>query len=117
MHIIDKIIKEKKLKEVEIESEEIIKKDKNGNIIYHKNSDGFEYWYEFDSNNNLIHSKNSDGFEYWYEFDSNNNCIHYKDSDGDECWREYDSNNNGIRKLVLRDDDYYLNDNLLKKWE
>ena len=35
----------------------------NGNIIYYKDSDGNEYWNEYDGNNNLIHWKNSKGSE------------------------------------------------------
>ena len=54
---------------------EIIRKDKNGNIIYRKYPDGYEYWKEFDKNDNEIHYKSSDGDEYWYEYDSNNNLI------------------------------------------
>ena len=34
-----------------------IKYDANGNMIYHKDSDGFECWKEYDENNNLIHHK------------------------------------------------------------
>lgn len=33
---------------------------------------------EYDSNGNLIYYKSSNGYEYWKEYDSNNNCIHYK---------------------------------------
>jgi len=55
----------------EVKSEK--KYDKNGNLIYSKDSDG--YWKEskYDENNNLIYFKNSDG--YWKEsnYDENNN--------------------------------------------
>ena len=39
---------------------------KNNNLIHHKDSDGYEFWKEYDENNNLIHSKDSDGCEKWY---------------------------------------------------
>jgi len=72
------------------------KYDQNGNLIYRKDSNGYENWWEFDKNNNLIHSKYSNGFEYWKEYDKNGNLIHYKDSNGYEEWHEYDQNNNVI---------------------
>ena len=45
----------------------------DGNLVHYKNSDGNEYWKEYDSNNNEIHYKNSYGYERW--FDSNGNSI------------------------------------------
>ena len=60
--------------------------DKNNNVIHSKDSDGYDFWREFDKNNNLIHSNDSDGYESWREFDKNNNLIHYNDSDGFEAW-------------------------------
>lgn len=147
MTIIDKIIKENKLIEKPKEkyktiiknyNEPIIERDERGNTIhykdsdgdeywcdydsnnnkiYHKNSDGYEYWKKYDSNNNVIHYKDSDDDEYWYEYDSNNNEIHYKDSWGQEYWKEYDENNNITKRLELRHGVYYLNGKELKKEE
>ena len=37
---------------------------------------------KYDANGNLIYSKDSNGFEEWFEYDKNNNCIHYKNSGG-----------------------------------
>jgi len=34
---------------------DMIKYDKKGNLIYYKDSKGFEYWMEYDKNNNCIH--------------------------------------------------------------
>ena len=53
----------------------------NGNIIYYKNSNGYEYWQEFDSNNNMIHYKNSIGCEQHYptEYYSNGQLKRYGD--------------------------------------
>ena len=42
-----------------------IKYDANGNMIYYKNSDGFEEWWDYDTNGNVIHHKDSNGTEYW----------------------------------------------------
>ena len=64
----------------------IDKYDKNNNLIYYKDSNGYECWKEFDKNNNLIYSKSSSGYEFWKEFDKNNNLIHSKDSNGKE-WK------------------------------
>ena len=61
-----------------------------------ENSDGYEWWSEYDSNGNEIHFKNNDGYEWWSEYDSNGNEIHHKDNDGYEWWKEYDSHNNQI---------------------
>ena len=72
----------------------LITKDSKGNIVYRKDSYGFEYWYEYDENNNLFHSKDSNGLECWYEYDENNNIFHSKDSNGYEYW--YDSKGNNI---------------------
>lgn len=71
--------------------EEIKKYDESGNLVYRKDSSGFEYWY--DSNHNLLHYKNSSGDEWWYEYDKRGNMIHHKDSNGYEFWKEYDSKN------------------------
>ena len=65
---------------------------------HYKDSNGYEWWKEYDENGNEIHYKNSDGTEKWYEYDENGNDIHYKNSKGDghESWSEYDENNNLI---------------------
>jgi len=60
------------------------KYDKNNNLIYSKNSNGYEFWNEYDKKNNLIYYKHSNGYEYWNEYDKNNNLIHYKNSNGVE---------------------------------
>ena len=49
--------------------------DKNGNCIYCKNANGFEYWKEYDENGNMIHYKHSNGDERWFDYDENNHCI------------------------------------------
>ena len=50
---------------------------------------------EFDDRNNLIYQKDSDGREYWWEYDENNREIHYKSIIW-EVWQKYDENNNRI---------------------
>ena len=57
-------------------------KDKNNNIIYFENSEG--YWIKrvFDKNNNLIYYENSDGYWSKREYDANNNIIYFEDSNG-----------------------------------
>ena len=88
--------------------------DRNGNMIYYKNSDGFESWKEYDSNNNLIHFKDSKGKEEWREYDSNNNLIHYYNSSGFEYHNK--GNTNFIVKTLmnLKNSIYNIMNNLLK---
>ncbi len=50
------------------------KYDDRGNLIYSKDSMGFESWREYDENNRKIHWKHSDGSECWYKCDKNNHC-------------------------------------------
>ena len=57
-------------------------KDKNGNIIYYENSDGWWVKSEYDSNGNQIYWENSNGFWTKREYDSNGNPIYWEDSDG-----------------------------------
>ena len=71
-----------------MDMKEIKRYDKNGNLIYYKDSIGFEEWWVYD-NNNLIYHKDW-SIEEWYEYDQNGNEIHYKDSNGFEEWRTYD---------------------------
>ncbi len=60
-------------------SEEIIKRNKNGDVIYEKRHLHFgtrfgivdtiiEHWYEYDEKNNWIYWKSSDGIEVWYGY-------------------------------------------------
>ena len=66
-------------------SKEIKKFDKNDNLVYYKDSNNYEYWYEFDERDKLIHIKDSNGNEHWYKYNENNNLlIHYKDTYGSE---------------------------------
>lgn len=65
---------------------------KHGDIIYEKNSDGSEIWYEYDydENGNKIHCKDSNGFEKWYKCDEKGNMTYVKYSNGKhEEWHEY----------------------------
>lgn len=83
---------EKKVKVDTYADGTVNKYDENGNRIYHKDSDGYEEWYEYDANGRLIHFKNSNGREKWWEYNSNGKLIHSKKNTGYEGWREYDSN-------------------------
>lgn len=48
-------------------SNEDIKYDEKGNIVYNNDSTGTIWWKEYDSNNNVIHYKDSIGEELWGE--------------------------------------------------
>ena len=45
------------------------KYDKNNNLIYFKDSTGYEYWGEFNENNEQVYFKNNIGFERWFKYD------------------------------------------------
>ena len=77
---------------------DICEYDSNNNVIYYRDSNGYECWQEYDSNNNIIHLRTNNGYECWKEYDSNNSCTHFRNSDGDEYWYEYDNNNNLIEQ-------------------
>ena len=68
------------------------KYDKNNNLIYIKDSDGYENWWKYDENNNIVHFKDSFGFESWKKYDKNNNLIYYKNTLFGEDWYKYDGN-------------------------
>ena len=74
---------------------QIKKYNKNNILIYRKifKSDS-SFWEEswFDDNGNEIHGKDSDGFEFWEEYNQDNTPQHYKTNDGCEMWWEYDEN-------------------------
>ncbi len=78
-------------------NKETKKYDGRGNLIYHKDSDGWEYWKKYDRNNNWIYIytyNGCDGHEQWADYDKNNRVIHYKSSRFEyERWYGYDENN------------------------
>ena len=59
-----------------------------------KNSNGFEYWNEYDENKNKIHYKDTKNQEYWWKYDENKNMISCKNSDGFEQFYNYDEDGN-----------------------
>ena len=69
-------------------------KDKDGNIVYSENSDGYWYKSEYDSKGNQTYSENSDGFWVKREFNSKGNQTYAENSNGYWFKREYDSNGN-----------------------
>jgi len=79
----------------------------NNNLIYSKDLNGLEKWYDYDSHNNLIHYENSKDYEEWFEFDKNKNLIHYKNSNDHEYWQDFDSNNNVTHYKTLNNYEYW----------
>ena len=57
-------------------------KDKNGNLIYYEDSDGYWIKSTCDSNGNRIYSENSNGHWLKREYDSNGNRIYFENSHG-----------------------------------
>ena len=91
--------------------------DANGNVIYEKDSEGIEYWFEYDDlTGNVVYAKDSTGFEMrcssitgktiyakksngiecWYG--DNGKINHIKNPDGIEYWVDYDENGNTIHR-------------------
>lgn len=64
---------------------------------------------EFDVNGNVVYEKDSYGYERWSEYDTNGNRIHVKDCDGYECWTEYDANGNWIKQKYYNGMERYSN--------
>ena len=69
--------------------------DINGNLIYARNSDGYEVWHKWDVNNNMIYYKDGKEECHW-KWDTNSNLIHYRDNTEIQEW--YDSDGNLIDK-------------------
>jgi len=77
-----------------------LKKVKQGEYVYYyrpdetkkyehyKDSDGFEWWAEYDKQGKEIHFKNSDGYERWAEYNKQGKEIHFKNSEGYERWSD-----------------------------
>ena len=68
--------------------------DKNGNVTYFENSDGYWWKYEYDENGSIIYSEDSNGDWWKSEYDENGNKTYYKNSNGYWQKREYDENGN-----------------------
>ncbi len=58
-------------------------KDKNGNLIYFEDLDGFWVKRKYDSQCNQIYFENSIGYCAKWEYDSQGNKIYYKNSNGE----------------------------------
>ena len=72
-------------------------KDKNGNIIYYEESNGF--WnkreYNYNARGNVIYFYYEDSNRFWskFEYDDNGKEIYYENSDG--CWYKREYNEKG----------------------
>jgi hypothetical protein len=71
-------------------------KDKNGNLIYWEDSDGWWVKREYDSQGDEIYLEDSDGYWEKREYDSKGNRIYLETSNGLWEKREYDSKGNRI---------------------
>ena len=87
------------------------KYDDRGNLIYSKNSKGFEMWAEYDKNDNIIYYKNSEyGDRYWSKYDDKGNLVYMKDSNGREGWCKYDENDRRIN--ITEEESKYIEYNI-----
>ncbi|MCK9320353.1 hypothetical protein [Methanoculleus sp.] len=57
--------------------------NKEGNMIYFENSDGFWSKRKYDKKGNEVYYENSDGFWSKSEYDEKRNKVYYEDSDGE----------------------------------
>ena len=55
---------------------------------------------EEDSKGNVVHYKDSDGYEWWSEYNKRGKEFHHKDNDGFKRWSEYDKRGNATRTLT-----------------
>jgi len=91
------------------------KYDESGKLIYWRNSDGTEFWYDefgncirkllplgseikyiYDQSGNCIYKHYSSGTERWRIFDEADNIAYYRDTNGNESWSECDEFGNCI---------------------
>lgn len=66
-------------------------KDKDGNEIYHEDSNGYWTKREYDSEERVIYYEDSTGYWRKSEYDSDGNELYYENSRGAWTKREYDS--------------------------
>src|SRR5690554_552192 len=57
-------------------------RDSKGNLIYHEDSTGYWYKYEYDSKGNQIYYEDSNGYWSKREYDSKGNQIYFESSIG-----------------------------------
>ena len=58
-------------------------KDKQGNLLYFEDSDGYWGMWEYDSEGNKIWHENSAGYWYKWKYDSEGNEIYHENSRGE----------------------------------
>lgn len=92
----------------ELFCEEFMEYDSRGNEIHYKNSDGIEWWYDYDENNSPIRCKFNDGTEEFWAYDKRGNEIYHKDYIGEEYWWEYDKNNNKVHEKYSDGSEFWL---------
>ena len=89
-------------------------KDKNGNLIYWEDSDGWWVKREYDSQGDEIYLEDSDGYWEKREYDSKGNRIYLETSNGLWEKREYDSKGN---RIYLENSNGVIEDNRPKPCE
>jgi hypothetical protein len=81
--------------------------DKNGNVLYHEDSENYWKKYERDEYGYVRHYENSDGFYSKSEYDENGNERYYENSNG----RIRD---NRVKEMTIAEIEKALNINNLK---
>jgi len=70
--------------------------DKNGNLLYHEEYNGYWDKKEYDENGNMIYNESSLGYWTKNEYNKNNHKIYSEYSNGKWSKREYDDRGNRI---------------------
>lgn len=78
--------------------ERIIKRDDKGRLIYIKQVDGTETWFEYDENGNGTRLKTK-GYERWSKYDKNGCLLIQRDTQGMDHRFEYNDNGDLIREV------------------
>lgn len=95
---VEEVVEESDDEDAAEESEELDEYDDNGNLLHHRDADGYETWFEYDENGNEILNRDSNGFEAIMEYDDQNRMTHYKDTDNVEEWYRY--NEDGSKETI-----------------
>ena len=70
--------------------------NKEGNVMYYENSDGYWVKQEYDEQGIIVYHENSDGYWQKWEYDDQGNITYKEDADGYWSKREYDNDGNKI---------------------
>jgi len=68
----------------------VVRKDKNGNVVFYSDDEGYGQWKEYDKKGRVVHTYDSNGDEGWYEYNEDGLMAHFHNNDGFKIYKEYD---------------------------